>query len=294
MALVLIVDDSEMDRRLAGRLLESDPVLQIAYATDGAKALESIEKQEPELVITDLQMPHMDGLELVNHLHVRYPRVPVILMTAHGSETIASQALERGAASYVPKSQLAYKLHETVQDILALARANRTYERLIECSTRSQFEFQLNNDVALVDPLVDLVQQMIASMGICGPSEQLQVGVALEQAIQNAIYHGNLELTAEESRLPRPQREALVAERRAAAPYSERHVFVQVAITRDEARFVLQDQGAGFDVANVVPREGVVDQEGRRGLVLIRSFMDEIRFNDRGNELTMIKRRKST
>jgi CheY-like chemotaxis protein len=292
MPVALVVDDSEMDRLLAGRLLQEAGDIQVEYAEDGQAALERIATSEPDVVVADLLMPRMDGLELVTHLHMKHPRVPVILMTAHGSETVAAQALERGAASYVPKSQLADRLVETVRDILALSRADRTYERLIECSTRSQFEFRLYNDPGLIDPLVDLVQQMVSSMGVCQPPEQLQVGVAVEQALLNAMLHGNLELTAAEVRLPRPQREVVVRERQGRAPYRDRRVFVHISITPQEAKFVIRDDGPGFDVKSVISG-GTLDQESQRGLVLMRAFMDDVRFNDRGNEVVMTKRRKA-
>jgi DNA-binding response OmpR family regulator len=231
----------------------------------------------------------MDGLELVTNMRIKFPRVPVILMTAHGSELVAAQALEQGAASYVPKNQLAEKLLDTVRDISALTKANRTYERLIECSTRSQFEFQLENDPALITPLVDLVQQMVSSMNICEPPGQLQVGVALEHALSNAIHHGNLQLGTNEMRMPREQREVLIERRRHTAPYSQRRSYVQVCITREEARFIIRDEGPGFDVQSTMA-QSVIDEQWRRGLVLMRTFMDEVRFNERGNEVIMVKR----
>ena len=61
----------------------------------------------PALVLTDLIMPEMNGLELVKAIREHHPFVPVILMTSKGNEEIAVQALQGGAASYVPKSQLA-------------------------------------------------------------------------------------------------------------------------------------------------------------------------------------------
>jgi CheY-like chemotaxis protein len=291
MAMVLVVDDSEMDRRLAGRLLQEDQNLEIMFAEDGAKALSLIGQAEPDVVVTDLQMPYMTGLELVTNVRFRHPRVPVVLMTAHGSEAIAAQALEIGAASYVPKNQLAEKLLETVRDILALSRADRTYERLVECSTRSQFEFQLENDPALVKPLVDLVQQMAMSMEVCEPGAELQLGVALEQALLNAIYHGNLELTAEQLRQPQSIRQSLIDDRRTTTPYSTRRTYVKVNITRQEATFTVRDEGPGFAAPARCPAE-VMDHQGNRGLVLIRSFMDDAEFNDKGNELVMVRRRR--
>jgi CheY-like chemotaxis protein len=286
---VLIVDDAEMDRRLAGRLLEEDPQIELRFARDGEEALNLIEESPPDVVVTDLQMPKMDGLALVTHLRLHFPHVAVILMTAHGSESTASEALAQGAASYVPKSQLAEMLLDTVQDIAALAQADRTYERLIDCSRSTQFEFDLENDCDLVKPLVALVQQMLNGMALWDATGQLQLGVALEQAVLNAILHGNLELTSAAMREAGANREKLIARRRQELPYADRKVFVHIQVSRKEARLIVRDEGAGFNVSEIFPREGV-DQVGRRGLVLMRSFMDTVQFNDRGNEVTLIKR----
>ena len=112
---ILVVDDSEVDRCLIGGLLSHQGDYRVHYADSGIAALSHIRESIPDLVISDLIMPEMDGLELVTQMRRLYPLVPVVLLTAHGNETIAFDALERGAASYVPKSRQAEKLVETVE-----------------------------------------------------------------------------------------------------------------------------------------------------------------------------------
>ena len=102
MATVLIVDDSATDRRLAGGLLEQIEGLAIEYAVDGSDALAKMNFKAPDIVVTDLDMPSINGLKLVELSHQSYPAIPVILMTARGSEEIAVKALQAGASSYVP------------------------------------------------------------------------------------------------------------------------------------------------------------------------------------------------
>src|SRR5262245_2143157 len=114
MATVLVVDDSPIDRRLVGGILEKISGTKTEYAGDGAEALSKIERAPPDVVLTDLQMPKMDGLELVSTVRSRFPLVPVILMTGHGSEDIAVQALQRGAASYVNKSSISDELPDVL------------------------------------------------------------------------------------------------------------------------------------------------------------------------------------
>ena len=79
---VLVVDDSAVDRQLATRLIEKQSYLSVAHAADGAEALSAIRLQRPDIVVTDLFMPGMDGLELVRALRKECPGLPVVLMEA--------------------------------------------------------------------------------------------------------------------------------------------------------------------------------------------------------------------
>jgi CheY-like chemotaxis protein len=126
MARILVVDDSKVDQHLVGSLLEQMKDVTIVFAGDGREALAQMAKDLPDLVLTDLQMPGMNGLELVGAIRHSYAGVPVVLMTAHGSEDVAAAALRRGAASYVPKRDLASHLVETTERVLAVARTPRS------------------------------------------------------------------------------------------------------------------------------------------------------------------------
>jgi CheY-like chemotaxis protein/anti-sigma regulatory factor (Ser/Thr protein kinase) len=272
--------------------------LTIAYADNGAEALDRMTRVLPDLIVTDLQMPEMDGLELVTLTRERFPRVPVVLVTAHGSEDIAVAALERGAASYVPKSQLANRLLVTVEQVLAMARAERSQTRLLRYLTATEFSFSLENDPELVSPLIDHVQQALGAVNLCDETGRVRVGVALEEALLNALYHGNLELRSDElaefrSRLLESGLDP-VEERRALEPYASRRIHVRGKIDDREARIVIRDEGPGFDVSTVPDPQSPenLEKENGRGLMLIQWFMDEVQFNSSGNEITMTKWRE--
>src|SRR4051812_8454158 len=83
---VLVVDDSAIDRHLAGAIVQKQEGWKASFAGNGVEALASLKSQQPDLVLTDMLMPEMDGLELVQAIRSQYPLLPVILMTAHGSE----------------------------------------------------------------------------------------------------------------------------------------------------------------------------------------------------------------
>ena len=159
MTRVLVVDDCAVDRALAGEIVKRDTGFTVEFARDGNDALEKIAQSPPDLVLTDLQMPGMDGLQLVSAVRQRFPRVPVILMTSQGSEEIAFRALQVGAASYVPKSLLPENLRDTVGKVLRAAVDESHYYTTMSCLTRSERLFTLANDSALFTPLIVHFQQ---------------------------------------------------------------------------------------------------------------------------------------
>ena len=286
MATILVVDDTAVDRRLAGGLLESSANLEVCYAENGKEALQQISMSLPDLVVTDLQMPEIDGLELVNTIGDKYPEVPVVLMTAHGSEVVAAQALANGAASFVPKNDLADNLVQTVMHVLVLADSDSRYNKLINCTRKTDFEFDLENDPAIIEPLIDMVQQVALSQGLLSPQNRVQLGVALEHALSNAMIRGNLEFSREEMPVTNM---ALAQERAAQEPYSSRSVYFRSLVTREKAQFTIRDQGKGFDHKSLLESsapESFRDGAGR-GLVLIQAFMDEVEFAHDGREIRM-------
>ena len=183
MALVLVVDDSAADRHLAGEFLAEDPNLELHYAVDGSHALTQMERHTPDLVLTDLRMPEIDGLELVAKVKSRYPLVPVIIMTSRGSEETAVRALREGAASYVPKGMLACDLLDTVRSVLSVSSRHRDHNRLMGCMTESYHSFVLANDCSLFHPLTMYLQDGISHMGLCGDLDLTRVGIAVEEAL---------------------------------------------------------------------------------------------------------------
>lgn len=299
MTTVLVVDDSAVDRRFVGGLLGKAGKYTVEFAEDGSQALSRMRQTPPDVIVTDLQMPNRNGLELVAAVRMHHPDVPIILMTGHGSEDLAVEALQRGASNYVPKPQLGERLVESVEEALTLSRADRTYGRLIGCLQRCEFEFELDSDPSLVDPLVDLIQQMVAGMKLSDATGRFRIGTAVKEALLNAIYRGNLEISfraMQDTRVSLLEGKSsnLVDERRGQAPYKDRKLHVAVHMDPEQARFVIRDEGPGFDPSKVpaAGQPGSLDPETGRGLVLMRAFLDEVSFNGRGNEVTLVKRRE--
>ena len=292
---VLVVDDSAMDRLLASSLVENIGGWTVLTATNGVEALAVLDKQTPDLVLTDLLMPEMDGLELVQAVRANHPLVPVILMTGHGSEDIAIKALQRGAASYVPKKSLARDLADTLEQVMSASKGHRDQRRLVTYQTHLESHFVLENDPSLIPPLVGHLEDNLSRMGLCEQSGLVLLGVALHEAMSNAIFHGNLEVSSELREQDEGTYYRLADERRRQKPWADRRVYVTARMSRLEAVFVVRDEGAGFDPAAVPnPTDPMsLERVSGRGLLLIQTFMDRIEHNEVGNQITMSKRRYS-
>ena len=122
--------------------------------------------------------------------------------------------------------------------------------------------------------------------------DRLRIRLAVEEALLNGLYRGNLEISP---LLRHSDRETLIRQfeaRSAEPPYRDRRVHVSWTIARDGITVVVKDDGSGFDVAASANREENVDFDTvfGRGLLIMRTFMDEIRYNAAGNEVTLIKR----
>src|SRR5713101_4791990 len=81
---ILIVEDTPVDQRLFERAL-SEPGREIEVCSDGREALAAFERRAADLVVSDIVMPNMEGLELLSELHTRVPGLPVILVTRFGN-----------------------------------------------------------------------------------------------------------------------------------------------------------------------------------------------------------------
>lgn len=292
MAKILVVDDAAADRVLVSRLLKRDDVHLVVEAIDGSDAIQKLESESYDLVLTDLQMPGMDGLELVSEVRKRFPLIPTVLMTAAGSELIAVKALQAGASSYVPKSNIITELLSTIESVQSAAATTRAHQEIRQRILSSNTHIRIETEHTLVMSLLRFLREVIHSVKGLPPSEHVRLGVALEEAVLNAYYHGNLEVssTLRESGVDEFSRVA--AGRCAQSPYCDRCIDIEIHQTVEEISFCIRDEGPGFDVAGLpdpTAPEFLARPHGR-GIMLMRTFLEEVRFNERGNEVTLVKR----
>lgn len=287
---ILVVDDSPGDRVWLAGLAGRFPQSEILTAENGQEALRLIKEWRPHLVITDMIMPGMNGLELVEVVRQTRPMIPVILVTGFGSEDLALEALHRGAASYVNKSWAAERLLPTMQQVLDAAAQRATVSRLNQFLEQCSFSFRLASDCQLLKPILHFVHGLLECLEL-DSVEITRISIALQEALSNAVYHGNLELSSALREDDEAEYFALAARRRTEPPFCDRRVHFQGQINREILSFVIRDEGPGFDVNALPDPEDpkTLDCPCGRGLLLIHSFMDDVSFNERGNEIRLVK-----
>ena len=119
---ILIVDDSAAIRKILQRVLGQAeiPVGSVYEAGDGAAALEILKSQKVGLILSDINMPNVDGLELLRRVKAndQWRRLPVIMITTEGAAAKVQEAVELGATGYVRKPFTAEQIKEKLAGLL--------------------------------------------------------------------------------------------------------------------------------------------------------------------------------
>jgi two-component system chemotaxis response regulator CheY len=119
---ILIVDDSAAIRKILQRVLGQAeiPIGTVYEAGDGAAALEILKKQPVGLILSDINMPNMDGLQLLGHIRAneQWRKLPVIMITTEGAAAKVQEAVALGATGYVRKPFTAEQIKEKLAGLL--------------------------------------------------------------------------------------------------------------------------------------------------------------------------------
>ena len=295
MAKILVVEDSAVDRALVGAILGKNPHWQVEFANDGVEAMEWLQVRPnalPDVIVTDMQMPRMDGLALIREVRQQTSQIPVVVITSQGSEQYAMEALRVGATSYSPKSMLRSDLQRTVAQIIRMASYMRYTHDTKKLPAPKSLAFVLENEPSLIGPAIEHMQGNLPDWS---ERDRWQFAVAIDEALVNAMHHGNLEVDSElrDSKNEQDYYDT-IRDRKQTSPFCHRRVRVEAEFSDQHICVQISDDGKGFDAARVADPtcEANLHRVSGRGLFLIRSFMDQVCHNQVGNQITMTKIRK--
>jgi DNA-binding NarL/FixJ family response regulator len=117
---IVLADDHVLVRQGIKRILEEAPQLKvIGEAGDGLELMELLERVTPDLVILDISMPRLRGLEAAARIKMLYPKIKVLILSMHRSKEYLEQALECGVDGYMLKEDADLSLHSAIETVCA-------------------------------------------------------------------------------------------------------------------------------------------------------------------------------
>jgi DNA-binding NarL/FixJ family response regulator len=143
---LLIADDQTLFRTGLARLLDEDPRVEvIAQAVDGADAVKKVAALKPDIVLMDLKMPNLDGIEATRRIVAEHPGIKVLILSTFDADSYVLQALRAGASGYVLKDSQPQAVVSSVlavmsgERVMANAVANRVLDMLTGTTTPKEF-----------------------------------------------------------------------------------------------------------------------------------------------------------
>ncbi len=294
MVTVLILHRSRIQRVALGNALREGLQWNVVFAGEPAEAEEYLRHVPVDLILAE-PVETAGDRHVFERLRSGWPEVPMVAVVPGADDRAALDALVDGAIAVVSENAGAEEISRTLEQILASFKQYARVPGLLECMRYSETEFVIRNDRRLLKALVERLVAGVHLFGVCPSSDLPRVALALQEALINAAHHGCMELDSRLRQLDAGAYFELAARRERAPEYANRRIRVREVLSREEARFVIRDEGAGFDVGATMRHLAETGGEPRaygRGLALIRALMDEVHFNEQGNEITLVLRAK--
>ena len=117
---LLVVDDSATTRMLISLTLKKEGVYRILEVSNGREAVDKLSAEPVDCVLTDINMPHMNGLDLITYIRSKHrePKLPIIVITTQGEEESRDKGMAQGANAYLTKPISGPKLVSLVKELL--------------------------------------------------------------------------------------------------------------------------------------------------------------------------------
>ncbi len=290
---ILVVDDEPSICSMVNRFLEMNNY-QADIANNGKEALEMIEKNHYQLVLSDIKMPEMDGISFMQAAKEVNPEILFIIMSGYGTLESAIQAQKLGAINFIKKPLSVIELISTIkkaEDLIFKKNVPYKISPYIR-NIDKHLIFTAKNLSENIDLVVDYLVLELPHFSLTEVKID-NLTLALYETINNAIEHGCLKLdkmmgrenTVEEfqdftreklKRLEKPE-------------YSEKEIVIRLNYLDNMIKYSIKDSGDGFDYKKYqkdIDNQLYVDSINK-GLFLIQNTVDAVDFNDKGNEIIL-------
>lgn len=260
---------------------------------DGQAALDLTVSKSYDVVITDLKMPGLSGLELFRLVRRQNPHQAVIVVSGTGNVSDMLELLREGVADIIPKPIDFDSVERCINRIVSSAREDGNEGLLYksvaaECSTFVLTSCQLSSG-----KIPFLLAQKLFLGGKLDLNTKLRLELAFQEALTNAFEHGNLELDSTLKEVVNQEgidQYSLLRRQRLADPqFAGRIVKLTTGYDSTKVWVTIRDQGKGFNPPRHERQEADPITHGR-GLPIIYSLMDEVAFDAGGTQITFSKK----
>lgn len=289
---VLIADDESMLREILRELVTMRGH-EVILASNGKEALDLFKHETPDLVISDIIMPEMDGLKFLSEIRQLDQDTLVVMTTGLGKEEFTLEALRLRANDFIKKPIEPSILFPLLDKYAGIVESRtRLSETLNYCIRRSSM-LKIDNRMEMI-PMI--AQRLLLDTCDMIPHDQrLGLKIALVELLANAVEHGNLNITCDEKQAAMEESfegiERLRESRLQDENLAKRHVSVEFVMTAEACEWTITDEGAGFDITripNPLDPENLAQPNGR-GIFLARLSFEELEFIGKGNSVRVRK-----
>jgi DNA-binding response OmpR family regulator len=294
---ILVVDDEEIIRDVIASKIQKSLGYDVIQAGNGVEALKAVEEMMPDLIITDIKMPVMSGIELLGEIRRRRISSPVLILTGYGTMEDAISAIRLGAKSFIKKPFDINQVISLIENIFAVHQETADVHEIVPFIRSQSFTIRIPNNYIYLSKVINYIFATVRDCWEMDASQLNDVKVALYEATLNAFEHGNLQVDkASKERclvLGHSVYRKYLLERMGAEANRSKSITVFAGIDTIRLEVSVLDEGPGFDHSSVnqdLDPDSFMRMYGR-GLFLINSVMDDVSYNDRGNMLRFLKYR---
>lgn len=288
---VLVLDDEKYIVRLIKKFLIKNFDYEVDVAYDGDEGLKLIKERKYSLVISDIRMPKLDGITLLEKKNEFDPFLPVILITGKSNFENLLSAMKNGANNYLIKP---FSLRELGEAVTKAVDYYQTALKLriawggeLEGMVKTRIlKLEIPTSLQAAKKVSTYLMEMARYHGF-DEKESQDIFISLNEIIANAVEHGNLKLIGEKNEAYYAEQERRLEN----LEFASKKVCIEAVFDEDHAEFDIIDEGPGFNfrlVESCLGPENIIRNSGR-GIFLATCFMDILEYTEPGNRVKMRK-----
>lgn len=291
--LALIVDDVP-DVRLLLRTMAVRRGFDAAEATDGEQGVALARERRPDLILLDLRLPGLDGLEALAQIREQDPHVPVVIVAAAMDRGQLQRALDLGAVNFISKPFDAAEIEFVLDRVYRAISESIDLRPVLEVVSSRTTSISFPGHPSVLSKVVAWLGRELVQNYPTSDLPLPEIKLALYETLANAVEHGNLGITYDmktEAMTEPGGMEALVKRRLLDPRLAGRKVHLHVEYLADRVVYRVRDEGEGFNPSALRDKPlGDTSALHGRGLALVRHYMDEVTWNPNGTEICMVHR----